>query len=158
LDHIHRRTPATRNIAISEEAYQALMAFKKPRESFTDAIIRTTGAGRVLDLAGTVSTTEAASIEKRVKRMRTQRPQQTHSTVDLAGRGSKHSKPTEMKRPQDKIRQEDARDDFEKQNEGIVIKLVRKAKRSWKQLCGLTPNRTGKPEWPTPVEIKNIWR
>jgi AbrB family looped-hinge helix DNA binding protein len=46
----------------------------------------------------------------------------------------------------------------ETQDEGIVIKPVRKAKRGWKQLCGITPNRTGKPEWPTPAEIKNIWR
>ncbi|MGA3110386.1 MAG: hypothetical protein ABSD99_13220 [Candidatus Bathyarchaeia archaeon] len=35
-----------------------------------------------------------------------------------------------------------------------MIEPVRTAKRSWKQLCGITPNRTGKPEWPTPAEIK----
>ena len=46
----------------------------------------------------------------------------------------------------------------ETQDEGIVIKPVREAKRGWKQLCGIKPNRTGKPEWPTPAEIKNIWR
>ena len=46
----------------------------------------------------------------------------------------------------------------ETQEEGIVIRPVRKTKRSWKQLCGITPKRTGKPEWPTPAEIKNIWR
>jgi AbrB family looped-hinge helix DNA binding protein len=46
----------------------------------------------------------------------------------------------------------------ERQEEGIVIKPVRKGKRTWKQLCGLTPKRTGRPEWPTPTEIKNIWR
>jgi hypothetical protein len=44
------------------------------------------------------------------------------------------------------------------EDEGVVIRPVRKVKRSWKQLCGITPNRTGKPEWPTPGEIKNIWR
>ncbi|MGP8071161.1 MAG: AbrB/MazE/SpoVT family DNA-binding domain-containing protein [Candidatus Bathyarchaeia archaeon] len=46
----------------------------------------------------------------------------------------------------------------EPRDEGILIKPVRKAKRSWKQLCGITPNRTGKPEWPTPEEIKNTWQ
>ena len=44
----------------------------------------------------------------------------------------------------------------ETQDEGIVIKPVRKAKRSWKQLCGLTPKRTSRAEWPTQEEIKNI--
>ena len=46
----------------------------------------------------------------------------------------------------------------ETQEEGIVIKPIRRSKRSWKELCGLAPKRTGKPEWPTPEEIKNIWR
>jgi len=46
----------------------------------------------------------------------------------------------------------------ETQADGIVIKPVRKGKRSWKQLCGVSPKRTGKPEWPTPEEIKSIWR
>ncbi len=46
----------------------------------------------------------------------------------------------------------------ETQGEGIMIKPVCKGKRSWKQLCGVVPKRTGKPEWPTPEEIKSIWR
>ena len=45
----------------------------------------------------------------------------------------------------------------EKHEDQIVIKPIRKSKRAWKQLCGLTPKRTGKPEWPTPEEIKSIW-
>jgi AbrB family looped-hinge helix DNA binding protein len=46
----------------------------------------------------------------------------------------------------------------EQQKVGIVIKPVRRGKRTWKQLCGMTPKRTGKPEWPTAEEIKSIWR
>lgn len=46
----------------------------------------------------------------------------------------------------------------ETQGDGILIKPIRKSKRSWKQLCGVVPKRTGKPEWPTPEEIKSIWR
>ena len=46
----------------------------------------------------------------------------------------------------------------ERQEEGIVIKPVRRGKRTWKQLCGLVPARTGKPDWPTPGDIKSIWR
>jgi AbrB family looped-hinge helix DNA binding protein len=45
-----------------------------------------------------------------------------------------------------------------RQEEGVVILPVRRGKRTWKQLCGLVPKRTGKPEWPTPEDIKSIWR
>jgi len=48
--------------------------------------------------------------------------------------------------------------EVEKEGEGIVMRPIRRSKRSWKQLCGLGPKRTGKPEWPTPEEIKSIWR
>jgi AbrB family looped-hinge helix DNA binding protein len=45
----------------------------------------------------------------------------------------------------------------ERQNEGIVIQPIGRGKRTWKQLCGIIPKRTGKPEWPTAEEIKSIW-
>ena len=60
----------TKNIAISDQAYQMLKALKKPRESFTDVIERITRGNAVLELAGIVSNTEAASIERRVKDIR----------------------------------------------------------------------------------------
>jgi AbrB family looped-hinge helix DNA binding protein len=47
---------------------------------------------------------------------------------------------------------------IEKAKDVIVIKPLRKHKRGWRQLCGLAPERTGKPEWPTTEEIKDIWR
>ncbi len=47
---------------------------------------------------------------------------------------------------------------IEKEKDRVVIKPLGKAKRKWRQLCGLVPKRTGKPEWPTPEEIKSIWR
>ena len=46
----------------------------------------------------------------------------------------------------------------EKEDEGVIIKPFRRGKRTWKQLCGLAPKRTGKPEWPITEEIKNISR
>jgi len=46
----------------------------------------------------------------------------------------------------------------EKEEDKIIIKRLGKNKRTWKQLCGLAPQRIGKPEWPTPEEIKSIWR
>ena len=45
----------------------------------------------------------------------------------------------------------------ERQDEGIVIQPIGRRKRTWKQLCGIIPKRTGKPEWPTAEEIKSIW-
>ncbi len=39
----------------------------------------------------------------------------------------------------------------------LVISPSRKARRSWKDLSGTTPARTGDPVWPTPREIKSIW-
>ena len=39
----------------------------------------------------------------------------------------------------------------------IVIKPVSRKRRTWKDLCGIKPQRTGKPEWPTAKEIKDIW-
>lgn len=46
----------------------------------------------------------------------------------------------------------------EEQDEGVVIQPLGRDKRTWKQLCGMIPKRTGKPEWPTAEEIKSIWR
>ena len=47
---------------------------------------------------------------------------------------------------------------IEKARDVVVIKPLRNHKRAWRQLCGLAPERTGKPEWPTTEEIKSIWR
>ena len=47
---------------------------------------------------------------------------------------------------------------IEKGKDIVVIKLLRKHRRGWRQLRGLAPERTGKPEWPTTEEIKDIWR
>jgi AbrB family looped-hinge helix DNA binding protein len=54
--------------------------------------------------------------------------------------------------------------------EGTVVKLERGKGRTiqiapvkggrrpaWRDLNGMKPRRTGKPEWPTPEEIKGIW-
>ena len=48
--------------------------------------------------------------------------------------------------------------EVEKDGERVLMKPIRKKKRAWKQLCGISPRRTGKPEWPTPDEIKSIWQ
>lgn len=41
--------------------------------------------------------------------------------------------------------------------EGIVLKPARRRVRTWRDLFGMKPVRTGKPEWPSVEEIKSIW-
>ena len=45
----------------------------------------------------------------------------------------------------------------EKKDKVIVIRPLSRGKREWRQLCGLVPKRTGKPDWQAPEELKNIW-
>jgi len=72
----------TKNIAISDEAYQMLKALKRPSESFTDVIERMTRRSAVLELAGIVSKTEATGVEKRVKEIRRQSSQRILSKAE----------------------------------------------------------------------------
>jgi len=72
----------TKNIAISDEAYQMLKALKGPGESFTDVIERITRRSAVLELAGIISRTEATGVEKRVKEIRRQSSQRILSTAE----------------------------------------------------------------------------
>jgi len=46
---------------------------------------------------------------------------------------------------------------FEVRDDEIVLKPEREKKISLKDLCGLSPKRTGAPKWATPGEIKSIW-
>ncbi|MDA4121987.1 MAG: AbrB/MazE/SpoVT family DNA-binding domain-containing protein [Thaumarchaeota archaeon] len=47
--------------------------------------------------------------------------------------------------------------DLERSEGGIMITPARQKHLSWKELNGIKPRRTAKPEWPTPEEIKSIW-
>jgi len=60
----------TRNISISDEAYAKLAALKGSRESFTDVINRLAGKGSILDLAGVLSSKEAAELRSGVREVR----------------------------------------------------------------------------------------
>ncbi len=60
----------TRNISISDEAYAKLAALKGPRESFTDVINRLAGKGSILDLAGVLTSKEAAELRSKVRQVR----------------------------------------------------------------------------------------
>ncbi len=62
----------TKNIAISDEAYQMLKALKKSGESFTDVIERMTRKSAVLELTGILSAKDTANVERHVKDLRKQ--------------------------------------------------------------------------------------
>ncbi len=71
----------TKNIAISDEAYQMLKALKKSGESFTDVIERMTRGSSVLELAGLLSRGEMAAVEKHVKEVRRRSSRRTAKTA-----------------------------------------------------------------------------
>lgn len=69
--YTHReRTMGTKNIAITEDAYQALKALKRSNESFTEVIERITRRSAVLELAGILPKTDVVGIEKTIKEIR----------------------------------------------------------------------------------------
>jgi predicted CopG family antitoxin len=73
---------ATKNIAISEEAYQRLKALKKPGESFTEVIERMTRTRGVLDLAGVLSISQTKEVSERIRESRAESARRLHRTVE----------------------------------------------------------------------------
>jgi len=47
--------------------------------------------------------------------------------------------------------------ELEKAGQGVLVTPAKRRRLSWKDLHGMRPERTGKPEWPAPKEIKGIW-
>jgi predicted CopG family antitoxin len=72
----------TKNIAISDEAYQRLKALKKPGESFTEVIERMTRSRGVLELAGTLSGGQAAQVKERIREIREGSSRRLQRTVE----------------------------------------------------------------------------
>jgi len=60
----------SKNISISDDAYQRLKAIRQPGESFTDVIERMTHSAGVLDLVGALGRVEGLELKKRVKETR----------------------------------------------------------------------------------------
>ncbi len=72
----------TKNIAISDEAYQRLRALKKSGESFTDVIERITRSRGVLELAGILSKAEGKDIRRRVEELRKESSYRVRRTIE----------------------------------------------------------------------------
>ena len=60
----------TRNITITDEAYERLKNKKEVHESFTDAILRLTKKAKLTDFAGVLSDSEADTLVKRIESSR----------------------------------------------------------------------------------------
>lgn len=60
----------TKNIAISDAAYERLRSLKRPGESFTELIERMTRSRSVADLAGLLTKSEGLEVKKRVSELR----------------------------------------------------------------------------------------
>ena len=73
---------ATKNIAISEEAYERLKALKRPGESFTEVIERMTRSKSILDLAGVLSKEQARAVSEEVRGVRERSEARLRRTVE----------------------------------------------------------------------------
>ena len=60
----------TKNISISEKAYERLAALKKPNESFTEVVNRLTGKRSILELAGILTEKEDDEIRGEIVELR----------------------------------------------------------------------------------------
>ena len=68
--HTYTCGMGTKNIAISDEAYERLKALKRPGESFTELIERMTQSRSVVDLAGLLTKGEGLEVKERVSELR----------------------------------------------------------------------------------------
>jgi len=75
----------TKNIAISDEAYQRLKALKKPGESFTEVIERMTRSRGILELSGILSKQEAARVGEVVRETRRESSRRLRGTIERLG-------------------------------------------------------------------------
>ncbi|MCJ7573766.1 antitoxin VapB family protein [Candidatus Bathyarchaeota archaeon] len=75
----------TKNISISEEAYERLAALKRPNESFTEVVNRLTRKRSILELAGTITEVEGKEIRGEVEELREASSKRVKSTEGRVG-------------------------------------------------------------------------
>lgn len=74
---------ATKSLTITQEAYERLAAWKEPRESFSEVITRITQRYSLLDLAGTLSSSEAKILEEHNSTIREDVKKRLEKTASL---------------------------------------------------------------------------
>ena len=65
-----RTLMATKSITITDDAYERLVSFKEPNESFSDVVKKLTKRNSILKLAGLLSTEEATSMKGHIYKIR----------------------------------------------------------------------------------------
>ncbi len=68
----------SKNIRLSDEAYERLQAHKAEDETFTDVVLRLAGEHSLLELAGVLDDEEAAAMEAAIEERRERR----HSALE----------------------------------------------------------------------------
>ncbi|HEX9914700.1 MAG TPA: antitoxin VapB family protein [Candidatus Bathyarchaeia archaeon] len=71
----------TKNISISEEAYERLAALKRTNESFTEVINRLTRKRSILELVGALTEEEGEEIRRNIEELREASDKRIRSTV-----------------------------------------------------------------------------
>jgi len=83
--HTHTHTViivGTKNISISEEAYERLAALKKTNESFTEVVNRLTKKRSILELAGVLTKKEGEEINMEISGLRKKSSRRVNSTAN----------------------------------------------------------------------------
>ena len=62
---------ATKTISITEDAYERLATRKQPTESFSDVIVKITGKGSLIELAGVLTKKETNELRANIAARRT---------------------------------------------------------------------------------------
>ena len=75
----------TKNISISEEAYERLSALKKSNESFTEVINRLTEKRSILELAGVLTEREGRELNETLSMLRGRSSERITSTMKKVG-------------------------------------------------------------------------
>lgn len=76
---VHKDKSLTKTIGISDAAYARLATMKKSGESFSDVILRMTGAHALLRLAGTMDAATAARYKRVIGHARRREDRQRES-------------------------------------------------------------------------------
>jgi predicted CopG family antitoxin len=75
----------TKNISISEEAYERLAALKRPNESFTEVINRLARKRSILELVGTLTEEEGEEMRRSLEELRVASGKRIRSTAGRVG-------------------------------------------------------------------------
>ena len=75
----------SKNVRLSEAAYERLEAHKRPDESFSDVVLRLAGERSLLDLAGVLTDRQADALEAAIDERRRRRREALDARAEELG-------------------------------------------------------------------------